>query len=137
MKRFWDKVELAPMNSCWNWLGSKNQTGYGHFKLGPKPKRSHRVAWELIHGPIPKGMCVLHICDNPGCCNPKHLFLGSYQDNTNDMMEKGRHGRAKLTQSIVKQIRASKETVKKLAKHFDVSQRHIYYIKNYQTWKHL
>jgi hypothetical protein len=53
--------------------------------------RSHRAAWKLTHGPIPDGLQVLHRCDNPPCCNPAHLFLGTQQDNIADMHKKGRY----------------------------------------------
>jgi DNA-binding MarR family transcriptional regulator len=67
--------------------------GYGQFRPGGlAPKRTaHRLAWEDANGrPIPLGMCILHRCDNPGCVNPEHLFLGSYKDNAADMSAKGR-----------------------------------------------
>jgi len=72
-------------------------------------KGTHRVSWELHYGPIPKGMSVLHKCDNPPCVRPDHLFLGTQQDNLQDMRNKGRHrwglgerhAHAKLTTEIV------------------------------------
>jgi len=83
--RFWSKVK--PQKGCWLWLGKKNALGYGI--LDPNI-RAHRIAWELMRGPIPNGLCVLHCCDNPGCMNPDHLFLGSQLDNIDDMVSKGR-----------------------------------------------
>ena len=91
-------------------------------------QRAHRIAWEFENGPVPDGMCVCHSCDNPPCCNPKHLFLGSHQDNTQDMMKKGRHnprGPHKLTDKEILEIREqAKEGVHQvyLAETYEVSQ---------------
>ncbi|MGV0949437.1 MAG: HNH endonuclease signature motif containing protein [Azonexus sp.] len=74
----------------------KNSAGYGHshIRVGPSRKQygilAHRMAWELEHGPVPKGMLVCHTCDNPACVNVAHLFLGSPRDNMLDKMAKGR-----------------------------------------------
>ncbi|MGH7024521.1 MAG: HNH endonuclease signature motif containing protein [Caulobacteraceae bacterium] len=51
---------------------------------------AHRLAWELANGPIPDGLLILHKCDNPVCCNPDHLFLGTAADNHADCAAKGR-----------------------------------------------
>jgi hypothetical protein len=90
--RFWTKVVRRP--GCWIWLGARNNQGYGNFgsqRLRPRHRKAHRISWELAHGAIPPGLCVLHHCDNPPCVNPDHLFLGTKQDNVDDMMRKGRH----------------------------------------------
>lgn len=93
MHSFWDFVERGlSTQECWPWTGSKNPKGYG--LLGPQYKpyrRAHRYVWFLANGEIPKGLLVLHTCDNPSCVNPDHLWLGTAQDNTTDMMQKGRH----------------------------------------------
>ena len=73
---------------CWEWRGLRDKHGYG--RKGPY-KTTHRLAWEWANGPVPAGMCVLHRCDNPPCCNPDHLFLGTQADNLADMVAKGRH----------------------------------------------
>lgn len=99
---------------CWEWTGHRDHKGYGRLTFRGRTIRAYRLAYELFVGPIPKGACVLHRCDNPPCCNPAHLFLGSRADNHADMMAKGRHGatrgsahhKAKLTEDDVAVIRA-------------------------------
>lgn len=89
--RFWKG--LRPDGDCLVWTGYRAQNGYGRCYMGGRaPLYTHRVAWELANGqPIPDGMSVLHRCDNPPCCNPSHLFLGTQPDNLADMYAKGRY----------------------------------------------
>lgn len=70
--RFWRKV-TATGGSCWLWTGYTNPGGYGQFKWGPMPRLTHRVAYEVLVGPIPAGLQLDHLCRNPACCNPAHL----------------------------------------------------------------
>lgn len=77
-------------NPCWEWTGSINTGGYGQININGRPERCHRLSWMIFKGEIPAGMCVLHKCDNRKCFNPNHLFLGTKQQNTNDMIRKGR-----------------------------------------------
>lgn len=87
---FWSSVDKKSDNDCWNWTrGRSSQLGYGSFKLGNE-QYTHRLAWELTNGKIPEGLCVCHHCDNPLCCNPNHLFLGTVKDNMQDRDMKGR-----------------------------------------------
>lgn len=77
-------------NGCWEWKKARHRQGYGHFPYKKRLHLAHRISWLLHHGPIPEGICVLHKCDNPPCCNPDHLFLGTYQTNAIDCVQKGR-----------------------------------------------
>lgn len=77
-------------NGCMNWLRAKGKDGYGHIYYEGKHCRAHRVIWQHFNGSIPTGLFVCHTCDNPLCCNEKHLFLGTPLDNSRDMVEKGR-----------------------------------------------
>lgn len=88
---FWAKVEKKGENECWPWKAFKNKKGYGMMGIAASQcVNAHRVSWTIHNGPIPNGMFVCHHCDNPECTNPNHLFIGSRQDNTNDMMIKKR-----------------------------------------------
>lgn len=102
-------------DGCWVWTGYVNPKGYGQIGLsGRKLGLTHRVAYSLHYGVDPGSLLVCHRCDNPPCCNPAHLFLGTAGDNTRDMIAKGRvraprgerSGMAKLTDAQVEEIRA-------------------------------
>lgn len=69
--RFWEKV--TPTGFCWEWAGSPDPAGYGSYSLAGRAVRSHRVAYELLVGPIPDGLVLDHLCRNRGCVNPDHL----------------------------------------------------------------
>jgi hypothetical protein len=93
-QRFMDKVSPEPNSGCWLWTGAATPFGYGNFmvmKAGKKStEKAHRFSYQLHHGPIPKGMVVMHKCDVPGCVNPDHLSLGTPSENSRDIVKKGR-----------------------------------------------
>ena len=136
---------------CLIWKGSKSPYGYGIILRERQGKRrghfTHRFAYELANGPIPKGLNVCHKCDNPLCCNPQHLFLGTHSDNNRDMNQKGRNvrgekqGHAKLTAKIVIAIRHRYEaggvTLKSLGSEFGIHFSTISNIVRRKTWKHV
>lgn len=92
--RFWQSVRIGAQTECWEWTGSRETGGYGHFRVAGKLARTHRFSWQLHFGPIPKGSLVCHHCDNPPCVRPDHLFLGTDLDNNHDMIRKGRQRKA-------------------------------------------
>lgn len=107
---------------------------------------THRLAYEMCIAPIPRGLHVLHRCDNPPCCNPDHLFLGTIADNNADKVAKGRQmrgtmtPRAVLTESQVSDIRAryaAGERVMDLAVEFGVSRAQISNIAARRIWRHV
>lgn len=87
-ERFWEKVKKG--DGCWIWSSFHNEYGYGQLRFRGRMRGAHRASWEINCGPIPDGLFVLHKCDNPGCVNPNHLFLGTNQDNLRDASNKGR-----------------------------------------------
>lgn len=89
--RFAKRLVHDEASQCLLWTGSRNKKGYGQINVGGRPRFTHRLAWELEYGEIAGGLCVLHKCDTPACCNPAHLFLGTRAENNSDMTEKGRN----------------------------------------------
>jgi hypothetical protein len=107
---------------------------------------AHRVAWELVNGPIPDGLCVLHKCDTPLCVNVEHLFLGTNAENSADMEDKGRqakgsaNGFAKLTESDIPGIRrllAAGVVQSEIGRRYGVGHWEISKIKTGKLWKHV
>lgn len=108
--RFWKMVDKKDENECWKFTGYINKDGYGKMSKGnSKLESAHRISYELHKGKIPESMVVMHTCDNPSCCNPKHLVLGTQNDNIQDMISKGRFVPRitpyKLTKEQIKEVR--------------------------------
>lgn len=155
--RFWSQVDKS--GECWVWIGSRyTRGGYGrcrpYYRSGQR--KAHRVSYELAYGPIPEGMCVCHRCDNPPCVRPDHLFLGTSEENTYDMFQKGRAGGvmnpqkrpvgercsyAKLTDAQVAEIRARYAqggiSQRQLGELYGVSRSTICNIVMNTAWKHV
>jgi hypothetical protein len=95
---FWSHItpvlNREDLGECWEWQGNKQNKGYGTLVVRGKRVSAHRYAWTLTNGDIPERMCVLHKCDVRHCINPAHLFLGTFKDNSDDMVSKGRGGPA-------------------------------------------
>ena len=123
-QRFWLKVKRS--GGCWEWQGAKVPQGYGRFRIRKQVHYAHRVAWTLRFGDIPKGLSIMHKCDNPPCCRPSHMMLGTYSDNKRDSVAKGRaatRNRARLTLEeieIIKGLHANGTTRIELAKMYGV-----------------
>ena len=132
-----------PNSGCLIWTGSLLSDGYGQIAVNGKMMRAHRFSWEESNGPIPEGIYVLHTCDNRVCVNPDHLFLGTQQDNMDDMVRKGRqskgelNGGAKLTEAGIKLIRGDSRSLSKIADDYGVVKSHICNIQNFKIWRHV
>ncbi len=143
--RFVDIILDGERAGCWEWRGHKDRDGYGTLRLHGSTKKAHRVSYGAFVGQIPVSMHVLHKCDNPGCCNPEHLRLGTNADNQADKNAKGRaaagarHGSAKLTEHEVSEIRRRYDgggvTQKALADEFRVHKTNIQNIVRGHTWR--
>ncbi len=145
---FWRRVKKGEPSECWEWQGYTTELRYGQVAYEGSYWGVHRLAWYLTFGDIPQDMFICHMCDNPPCCNPSHLFVGTAEDNNHDMIGKGRMVVAvgeernhKLTEQEVIAIRAEYATgrisQRKLGAKYNVSGRNICTIVNGDGWKHL
>jgi len=144
--RFWEKVDWRGLNECWEWAAGCNPNGYGIFQLNGSAYFAHRIAFVVANGDTE--LHVLHTCDNPPCCNPKHLFAGTPGDNQRDSVDKGRaadrrgedNGRAKLTESDVREIRrlhAGGWLLREIVDEYGISKLNVSRICSGKRWKHL
>lgn len=163
--RLWAGIDRSPgqgpNGDCWEWTRACCDKGYGRVRTGKANRRAHRAVWTLLNGPIPHGVCVLHRCDNPPCCNPDHLWLGTHDDNVADKVAKGRspigerngarihperlargerNGFAKLTTADAEeilQLLADGVTGREIAARFGVTPTTISQFKHGTAWAHL
>ena len=166
IERFWEKVDRRGESDCWTWLAAKSSKRYGRFRLQGKLYLPHRISYFLAKGEL-KGLEVCHTCDNPPCCNPAHLFLGTRSDNMKDAAAKGRlissytaavktgkffykggggsrkgqqNHFSKLKEEDVLKIRELSEQGQNsivLSKIFDVTPQHIRWIVRRKSWNHI
>ena len=143
IERFEKKFKKVPLG-CWEWQASKHPKGYASFSLDGKVTGAHRASFKLYVGEVQKGMCVCHRCDNPGCVNPSHLYLGTNAENTHDRDNKGRgsygEGRpnAKLTEQKVNEIKGkwlAGNTMASIGREYGVSRQTISTIIHLKKWK--
>jgi hypothetical protein len=140
-----DRTMPIPFSGCFIWLSDVYGTGYGRIYIKRRAVRTHRMMWELVHGPIPTGMFVCHKCDVRCCINPDHLFLGTCLDNTRDKERKGRgrqrrgseSGKAKLNETQVAEILVDPRGCARLAAAYGVSNQTIKMIRRRRTWRHV
>jgi hypothetical protein len=146
-ERFWAKVSVGSDSDCWIWKYGRNNTGYGELSFNGKRQLAHRVAYSLHHDISLPTLYVLHACDNPPCCNPSHLFLGTQKDNMRDCKSKSRarnkprrgeqHHKAKITAEDAKTIRVSDEPTALLSARYGLGYSSIQRIKSGSSWKSL
>jgi HNH endonuclease len=147
-KRLFNRVVTSVEgDGCWLWPGAQSRHGYGLIACGAQGMVPvHRVAYELTAGPIPAGAFVCHRCNHRACLRPDHLFLGSRRESVANRCAKGhtargtRQGRAKLTASDVRQIRAllaTGVTQQTIARQFAVCHQTIHDIKTRRSWRWL
>lgn len=152
IQRFWRKVQIDDSESCWLWQAFRNPKGYGMISNGGYMALAHRVSWAIHNGKVPANKYVLHRCDNPSCCNPKHLYIGTNADNVRDKVERGRsswprperagegHPMVKLTTEAVMEIRSEigiRGAGVRLARKYGVRPSTITMIQKGRLWKHL
>lgn len=144
------KIPMGYESRCWIWNGKPNSVGYGIISWGGRNGKrmyAHRFSWMKYKGQIPDGLWVLHKCDIRNCVNPRHLFLGTAQDNTDDMFKKGRNraprgeacGKSKVSEDQVLEIRKmslSGNSISSISKLFGLSYNAIDYIIHGESWRH-
>ena len=152
-ERFWSKVDKRKPDDCWEWQASLDTRGYGNLGI-PKndgtgryiTQRAHRMAWEFTNGKLEGSVQHLcHTCDNRKCVNPAHLFIGNAKVNMADCISKGRlndrsgenNPRAKVTEDIVRAVRAETLTLSKLMAKYNLPQTTVSDIRRRSTWKHV
>jgi hypothetical protein len=144
----WSHCVVGDKDACWEWQGGKTSSGYGQLYYRMQQHKTHRLSYELHYGPIPGGMSILHKCDNPPCCNPNHLCLGTRADNVADMCHKKRNDgprgeechTAKLTESdipVIRQMREDGMTLMAIAAIYGISSDSISHVVRRKTWKHV
>jgi hypothetical protein len=144
VERFLGKIQKGSDNECWEWVCNK-RGGYGRFRIEDKLYTATRLMWRLTHGTDPAGQLVCHTCDNPACCNPSHLFLGSDAENNADKEQKARgkhpvgeaNGLSKLSEEDVIAIYTSTGTHRSVANQYGVTGENIAAIRKGKTWTHV
>lgn len=141
-EKVWDRIEVRGEDECWPWLGS-TKNGYGRFWFDWADQYAHRFVCELVKGPVPTELDVMHSCNNKLCCNPKHLMPGTAAQNTQDAYRDGlapsgeQSTSSKLTAAQVEAIRADQRRQVEIAAHYDISQTQVSRIKCGLSWRYI
>lgn len=139
--KFWSRVAIPSDFQCWEWQGKKNDSGYGRVTGA----MAHRVAYQLFNGPVPDDILIRHRCDNPGCCNPRHMLLGTNLDNMGDAVRRKRtargrgHVNTRISERDAAYIKANPDrlTLRALAERFGIAVSTCSYIRSGRSWKYL
>ena len=127
MDRVLESVSVVPFSGCWIWLGAVDEDGYGRIFFEGKPRRLHRVVYQVVKGKPEHSVC--HTCDTPCCVNPDHLYDGTHHQNMQDRERRGRankalgtrNGRGKYTEAQIQEMRQMKSdgiSLRQIARHF-------------------
>ena len=142
-ERIVSRILVNPITGCWEWQGCRLKKGYGFIKYKRKNWTVHRLLFMLRSAEFNPSLSVLHLCDNPPCCNPAHLMQGDFRENAIQardrlgMSQGERNGSAKLTEEQVLNIRQDSRHPADIAKEYDVVRSCIINIKNRKRWAHL
>jgi hypothetical protein len=141
--RFWSKVDVGCEDACWEWSGYRDALGYGQVKIDGQSRKSHRIAVVAMGVSIASEDVIMHTCDNPSCCNPKHLVVGTHAANVADRVAKrrsargARNGRSLLTEEQVREIKKDDRRLVDVAKDYGVSPSTISLIRRGKNWAHI
>jgi len=126
-ERFWNHIQKKVENECWEWQGFVDKDGYGKMRTTDTNEAAHRASYRIHNGEIPKGLNVLHKCNNPPCCNPNHLYVGDQSRNMQDRIDAGNflygecHHNSKISNETVVLIKNDSGTHKQLAEKYGCS----------------
>lgn len=137
------RLTAEPRDQCILWTGFTDPKGYGRVWFKKRYALAHRASYELNCGPIARGLCVCHRCDNPSCVNPSHLFVASQDENIRDRNTKGRTARgerashSKLSERDVKAIRGDHRSTRVIAVEYGIASSSVSGIKQRKYWGHV
>ena len=148
LRRFWSKVDRRGSGECWPWKAYRSPSGHGRFQLGGRGSRTmtaSRFVWEITHGPVRRGLEVIHRCPNGWCVNPSHLFAGTPADRGAELFRQARtcfgerHPNSRLTAELVAEIRAflassPRPTLAAVARKYGIAKEHVGAIWKFRLW---